>query len=63
MPNQCLAVALCAIALTPETAVTQTPRPLLPIAFENSAEFDWLGKTGAAGVLRRAAGCRHRARW
>ncbi|HEX7242192.1 MAG TPA: glycoside hydrolase family 9 protein [Longimicrobiaceae bacterium] len=36
--------ALLLGALAPAAAAGQTPRPLLPIPFENSAEFGWLGK-------------------
>jgi hypothetical protein len=38
-----LAMALCFFSLAPKLAA-QFPRALLPIEFENSAEFDWLAK-------------------
>lgn len=39
-----LALAMTAVAVAAPAALTQTPRPLLPIPFENSAEFTGLGK-------------------
>lgn len=39
-----LALAMTAVAVVAPAALTQTPRPLLPIPFENSAEFTGLGK-------------------
>jgi hypothetical protein len=37
-------LALCAGAVIPPAASAQTPRALLPIDFEHSAEFGWLAK-------------------
>src|SRR5215208_2331373 len=42
-------VSLCAVAwagnsLTPNALASQAPRALLPIEYENSAEFGWLRK-------------------
>jgi len=40
-----LPALLCILGVLPATAlVAQTPRPLMPIEFENSAEFGWLNK-------------------
>jgi hypothetical protein len=38
------ALALAILAFLPATAAGQSPRPLLPIRFERSAEFRWLNK-------------------
>ena len=37
-------LALCVSALAPAAGAGQTPRSLMPIEFENSAEFGWLRK-------------------
>jgi hypothetical protein len=44
MRSKHAALALCIGALAPATGAGQTPRALLPIEFENSAEFGWLRK-------------------
>jgi hypothetical protein len=44
MRRRLIALALCAGAVIPHAAGTQTPRALLPIDFEHSAEFGWLAK-------------------
>ncbi|MBA3559491.1 MAG: glycoside hydrolase family 9 protein [Gemmatimonadaceae bacterium] len=38
-----LVLALC-VSIASSTAAAQSPRPLMPIEFENSAEFAWLRK-------------------
>jgi len=44
MFRKLLAVACAVPAIAPTAASAQAPRPLMPIAFENSAEFGWLRK-------------------
>ncbi|HSJ62600.1 MAG TPA: glycoside hydrolase family 9 protein [Gemmatimonadaceae bacterium] len=44
MPLPLFALVAAVLLLRSPTAVAQTPRPLLPIDFEHSAEFGWLRK-------------------
>ena len=44
MRGSLLLVALCGSALAPDSGLAQAPRALMPIDYENSAEFGWLRK-------------------